>query len=183
MKKSFLTIVSLVAISLTAVAQKQVSSKTQIKFFSTTPAEDIEAFNVKSTSTFDPKTGELVFSIPMQSFEFSKSLMQEHYNSKNFLDTKKYPRAKLKGKVNISDIDLKKNDMYEIDVAGELTIKDITNTFYEKAVISVVNGKVAISSKFNIKLEDYGIVFLKGKPSTNISKSVAITVQSEYINN
>lgn len=180
MKKSILTIVALVSISLTAVAQKQASSKTQIKFFSTTPAEDIEAFNFKAVSTFDAKTGDIVYSIPMQSFEFSKSLMQEHYNSKKFLDTKKYPKAKLKGKLNISDIDLKKNNVYEVDIAGELTIKDITNTFYEKVEITVNNGKIIMRTKFNIKLADYGIVFLKGKPATNVAKTVEVTVETIY---
>ena len=67
--------------TITATAQKLVSSKTHFKFFSTTPAEDIEANNYKTVSTIETSTGEIVFSVPMQSFEFKKSLMQEHFNT------------------------------------------------------------------------------------------------------
>ena len=70
---STLSIVALVTVSLTTFAQKQTSSTTHIKFFSSTPAENIEANNYKSVSTLDTKTGDIVFSVPMQSFEFEKA--------------------------------------------------------------------------------------------------------------
>ena len=73
--------------------EKQKTSKTHIKFFSTTPVEDIEANNYATVGTIDPGTGKIVFSVPMQSFEFEKSLMQQHFNSKKFLDTKTNPKA------------------------------------------------------------------------------------------
>jgi len=70
MKKVILTIFALATISLTANAQKQTSSKTHIKFFSTTAVENIESNNYKSVSVLDTKSGDVVFSVPMQSFEF-----------------------------------------------------------------------------------------------------------------
>jgi len=39
---------------------------------------------------------------------------------------------------------------------------------------------VEIQSKFNIALADYNITFIKGKPSTNIAKTVESTVLAEY---
>ena len=106
MKKT--TILSIIAVavislmSITASAQKLVSSKSHIKFFSSTPAEDIEANNYKTVSTLDTSSGAIVFSLPMQSFEFEKALMQEHFNGKKFLNTKANPKSKLKA--NITDI-------------------------------------------------------------------------------
>lgn len=181
MKKSFLTIVALVTISLTAVAQKQVSTKTHFKFFSTTPAENIEANNYASVGTIDTKTGDIVFSVPMQSFEFEKALMQEHFNSKKFLDTKTNPKAKLTGKIaNISKVNFEKDGSYSADVTGDLTINGVTNPIKEKATIVVKGGKISLSSKFNLTLADYKIAFKGGKPSTNIAKTVEVTVEANY---
>jgi polyisoprenoid-binding protein YceI len=181
MKKSFLTIIALVTISLTAVAQKQTSSKTHIKFFSTTAAKNIEANNYKSVSTLDTNSGEIVFSVPMQSFEFEKALMQEHFNSKKFLDTKTNPKAKLKAKLtNLDKINFGKDGSYIADIDGELTINGVTNSIKEKATITVKGGKINLSSKFNLKLAEYKVAFKKGKPSTNIAKTVEVTVEANY---
>ncbi len=184
MKKTIFTTLAVVAIALTsftASAQKLVSTKTHFKFFSTTPAEDIQANNYKAVGTIEKTNGDVVFSVPMQSFEFEKALMQEHFNSKKFLDTKTNPKAKLVGKiVDLSKVDFTKDGTYPVDVAGELTINGVTNAVKEKATISVADGKIALMSKFNLTLNDYKIAFKKGKPSTNIAKTVEVTVQATY---
>ncbi len=167
--------------SLTVTAQKLVSSKTHFKFFSTTPAEDIEANNYKTVGTIETSTGEIVFSVPMQSFEFEKSLMQEHFNSKKFLDTKTNPKAKLVGKItDLTQVDFGKDGSYNVDVKGELTINGVTKAIAEKATITVSNGKVALESVFNITLVDYEIAFEKGKPSTNVAKIIEVTAKADY---
>ena len=48
-----------------------------IKFFSSTPVEDIEADNHKVTSVLDEATGKLEFAANMKSFEFEKVYMKE----------------------------------------------------------------------------------------------------------
>ncbi|NCT10418.1 MAG: YceI family protein [Flavobacteriia bacterium] len=181
MKKVFLTIIALVIISLTAVAQKQTTTKTHFKFFSTTPAENIEANNYASVGTIDPSTGDIVFSVPMQSFEFEKALMQEHFNSKKFLNTKTNPKAKLTGKiVNLDKVNFKNDGSYTADIEGDLTINGVTNPIKEKATISVKDGKLSLDSKFNLTLADYKVAFKGGKPSTNIAKTVEVTVSVNY---
>lgn len=180
-KQSIFTIIALVIISLTAVAQKQVTSKTHFKFFSTTPAENIEANNYASVGTIDTNSGDIVFSVPMQSFEFEKALMQEHFNSKKFLDTKTNPKAKLTGKIdNLDKINFGKDGSYIAEVIGDLTINGVTNAIKEKATINVKNGKISLNSKFNLTLADYKIAFKSGKPSTNIAKTVEVTVEANY---
>lgn len=181
MKKVILSMIALVFISLTTFAQKQVSSKTHIKFFSTTPAEDIEANNYASVGTIDPVSGDIVFSVPMQSFEFEKALMQEHFNSKKFLNTKANPKAKLTGKIeNLNAVDFSKDGSYTADVAGELTINGVTKPIKEKATITVKESKVSLNSRFNVTLADYEVAFKGGKPATNIAKTVEVTVEAEY---
>jgi polyisoprenoid-binding protein YceI len=162
-------------------AQKLVSSTPHFKFFSSTPAEDIEANNYKSVGTIETSTGDIVFSVPMQSFEFEKSLMQEHFNSKKFLDTKSNPKAKLVGKItDLSQVDFSKDGSYNVDIKGELTINGVTKPITEKASVKISSGKVALESAFNITLADYEIAFKKGKPSTNIAKVIEVTVKANY---
>lgn len=185
MKKTvLLSIVAALFISVAGYAQdseKLVSSKSHIKFFSTTPAEDIEANNTASVSTINKSTGEVVFSVPMQGFEFEKALMQKHFNSDKFLDTQTHPKAKLKGKItNLNEIDFTKDGTYNAVVEGELTIKGKTNPVKEMGTITVKGGKVSVHTKFNVTLAEYGIEFVKGKPSSNIAKTVEVTVDTEY---
>jgi len=185
MKK--ITILSIIAsivfsaTSFTASAQKLVSTQTHFKFFSSTPAEDIEANNYKAVGTIETSTGDIVFSVPMQSFEFEKSLMQEHFNSKKFLDTKTNPKSKLVAKItDLSQVNFKEDGSYPVDVAGDLTINGVTNAISEKASIDVKDGKVSLMSKFNLTLNDYEIAFKSGKPSTNVAKTIEITVHVNY---
>ena len=185
MKKTILlSVLAALFISAAGYAQnsdKLVSSKTHVKFFSSTPAEDIEANNTASVSTIIKSSGAVVFSVPMQGFEFEKALMQKHFNGKKFLDTKSFPKAKLKGTIkNLSEVDFSKDGTYQALVEGELTIKGKTKPIKEKGTIEVKGNIVKVQSKFDITLADYGVTFVKGKPSTNIAKTVEVTVKAEY---
>lgn len=160
---------------------KLVSSKTHIKFFSHTSFEDIQANNYASTSTIDLATGDIVFSVPMQSFEFEKALMQKHFNGEDFLDTKQFPKAKLKAKfTNLFQINFEKDGTYQANVEGELTIKGVTKPVKEKGTVTVKGKSIQVQSIFNVTLADYGITFVKGKPASNIAKTVEVTVHAEY---
>ena len=184
MKKLILSIAALILLSYSVSSQsgsKIVSKKIHFKIYSHTAAEDIEANNYKAVGTINTSTGEIVFSVPMQSYEFEKSLMQKHYNSKKFLDTKKYPKSKLKGKItNLSDVHLNMDGTYNATVEGSLTIHGQTKNIKENATVTVKGGSITLNSKINLTLEDYAIAFKDGKPSTNIAKVIEITVIAEY---
>ena len=183
-KVSILLIGFMLLIAGTAYSQennKLVSSKSHIKFHSHTSVEDIEANNYTAVGTINTETGEFVFSVPMQGFEFEIALMQKHFNSDKFLDTQAYPKAKIKGKItNLDNVDFTKDGSYPVSVEGELTIKGVTKTVNEKASIMVKSNTVHVQSSFNVVLADYGIEFLKGKPSKNIAQEVEVTVHGEY---
>lgn len=173
---------TILLVSFTSAFEKFSSSKTHIWFFSSTPVEDITAHNYQAVSTLDSQTGEVVFSVPMQSFEFEKSLMQKHYNSPDFLDTQKWPKAKFVGKiVNPSAVDFEKAGSYTVDIEGQMTIRDKTNPVKVKGTITVdSSGTIKAESKFNLTLADYGVAFKNGKPSTNIAKIIEINFEGEY---
>lgn len=162
-------------------SSRMVSSKSHIKFFSSTPAEDIEANNYSATSAINTGSGNVVFVVPMQGFEFEKSLMQKHFNQKKFLDTKSYPEARLVAKIiNIDKIDFSKDGKYDAMVEGELAIRGVTNKIKEKGTVTVKGGMIEAKSVFNVTLADYGIEFRRGKPSSNIADIVEVTVLAEY---
>ena len=185
MRKSILVfaIAGLVAITtaFSPLNGKLVSKAGHISFFSHTAVEDITANNYKVVSTIDPSSGEVVFSVPMQSFEFEKAKMQQHYNSSKFLDTKTFPKAKFKGNItNLGDIDFSKDGTYNATVSGDLSIHGVTKPTIEKGTITVKGDKVIIDTKMMLTLEDYEIAFKDGKPSTNIAKTIEITVKAEF---
>jgi len=163
-------------------ADKYISSKSHIKFFSTTPVEDIEANNYASVSTINPKTGDVVFSVPMQSFEFEKAMMQKHFNNEHFLETNIYPKSKLKGKItNLDKIDFSNDGKYAANFEGKITIKDKTSVIKEIGTITVSGGTLNLDATFNLTLADFGITFDEGEMvSTKIAKSVEVSVSSEY---
>jgi polyisoprenoid-binding protein YceI len=163
------------------IAGKLVSKNAHINFFSHSAIEDITANNYKGLSTIDTSTGNVAFSIPMQSFEFEKALMQEHFNGKDFLNTKEFPKAKFEGKItNLESIHFGQDGTYEATISGSLTIKEVTRPINEKGTIIVKEGAVSAESKFKLVLSDYGIAFKKGKPSTNIAKEIEVTLNADY---
>ncbi len=182
MKKNlFLLLLCSVGLTFGQANDKLVSQKTHFKFFSHTVAEDIEADNYKTVGTLQTNTGDIVFSVPMQSFEFEKAKMQQHYNSAKFLDTKQFPKSKLKAKItNLEGVNFAEDGSYEANISGDLSIHGVTNKIEEKATITVKDGKISLSSTFSLALADYGIAFTDGKPSTNIAKEIEITAIAEY---
>jgi polyisoprenoid-binding protein YceI len=181
LKQTILTF-SILLLSLNIFAQQRIiTTDTHIRFFSSTPAEDIESNNYASTGTLNPETGEVAFSVPMQSFEFEKSLMQRHFNQRRFLHTSEHPIAQLVGKIeNFDKVDLSKNGSYNVTVSGEMTIRGETNSFREPGTIKVENGIITANSKFFITLAEYGITFSGGKPASNIADKVEVTVLAEF---
>ncbi len=177
----FVFAIALSLVAFTLPEDKMVSKQTNINFFSHTAIEDILAKNTAAVSTINKATGDVVFSVPMQGFEFEIALMQKHFNSNKFLDTKAFPKAKLKAKItNLSDIDFSKDGTYQTNVQGELTIKGVTKAIAEKGSIIVKGTKIEVQSKFNVTLADYGVTFVKGKPAANIAKTIEISVQAVY---
>jgi polyisoprenoid-binding protein YceI len=174
-------ILSVAMFSFSVPPGKLVSKNTHVKFFSHTAVEDISANNYKVLSVIDQSTGSIFFSVPMQSFEFEKALMQEHFNGKDFLNTRDYPKAKFEGKItDLSSVRFTENGSYPVTVSGELTIKDVTRPVTEKGSIIVENGTIKAITKFNLILADYGVTFKKGKPSTNIAREIEVSVFAEY---
>ncbi len=153
------------------------SKNAQISLFSSAPIEDIAAKTSSGNSVYNAATGELMFSVAINTFRFPKSLMQEHFNS-DYLESDKYPRATFKGKVNEKP-DVTKNGTYNITVTGELDAHNVKQTRTIPGTITINNGVVSMASAFMVKCADHRIDIPK-LVFKNIAESIKINVNATY---
>jgi len=173
--KKWIIIVSVLMIMLEVSAQRYITKNGHIKFFSETPMETIEANNQVVNSALDVSTGDFVFKVLLKSFEFEKALMQEHFNE-NYVESDKFPNATLKAKVlNIKDYDFTSNNIFEVEVEGDLTLHGVTNKVKEKGTLTIKGDQINGTSTFIVKPEDYGIKIPKTVVD-NIAEEIEITV-------
>jgi polyisoprenoid-binding protein YceI len=163
----------------TVQAQKYMTKNGNIKFYSETPLETIEAKNSQVNAALDTQTGDLVFKVLIKSFQFEKALMQEHFNE-NYLESDKFPNSTFQGKViNLSAVDFSKEGSYEATIEGDLTIHGVTKKISEKGTFTVKSGdKIHGISKFNVKPADYDIK-IPGAVVKNIAEVLEVTVDIE----
>ncbi len=175
MKKIIIVFFIMAFLSLAVNAQKYITKTGKISFFSSAPLENIEAVNDQVNAALDFSTGDFVFKVLMKSFEFPKSLMQEHFNE-NYVESDKYPDASFTGKItNIKDINVANNNTVIVQAQGDLTIHGVTKKINTSGTIGIKNGVLTGYSKFTILLKDYNISIPKTVVN-NISKTIEITV-------
>ena len=90
-------------------------------------------------------------------------------------------KSKFTGNItNLNEIDFSADGTYTANVSGELTIHGVTKAITESATITVEGAKVIVDVELSITLADYNIAFKKGKPSTNIAKTIDAKVKAEF---
>lgn len=158
MKRIWLALIAVVLTSASFAQTKVYQTKTgKVKFYSSTKAEDIEAVNNQTDVKF-ATNGQLLFNLLVRGFVFPNALMQEHFNE-NYMESTKFPKAKFMGTIdNLALINFSKNGKYAVTTSGALEIHGVKQDVKAIAgVVEVVDGKLKLSSKFKIKIKDYGI--------------------------
>ncbi len=179
MKKAVIFISLIFAFAFVNAQDKFMTKNGHIRFYSHTPMEDIDGNNHQAGSILDVKTGEIVFNALIKSFEFSRALMQEHFNE-NYMESDKIPNAKFKGQIlNIKDVDLKKDGTYSVDVKGDLTVHGVIKNITVKGTLIVKGGKIEASSKFNVTAGDFNIA-IPSVVQEKIAKEIEVTVEMNY---
>jgi polyisoprenoid-binding protein YceI len=174
MKKTILA--GLIFLSLTAEAQKYISEKSFVSFFSDALLEDITADNKKASSIINTATGDIAFSIPIKEFQFAKSLMQEHFNEK-YLESETYPKSTFQGKLN--GFDPKAKGVQNVKAIGKLTIHGVTKDVEIPGTIEVRDNKLLAQSKFMVKVADYKVE-IPQLVFQNIAEQVEVTIDFVY---
>jgi len=158
MKKMLLLMLVLGIVQLAQAQSKYMTRTGTVNFIAEGPVkDDVKAVNNQAACVFDAATGEIVFQIAIKSFVFKKALMQEHFNE-NYMESHKFPKAVLKGKLmQVEKIDFSKNGKYPVIVNGEMDLHGVKKPVNEKGMLEVKNGKIFLSSDFQITLADYNI--------------------------
>jgi len=182
-KMKFITIVLLAWMSHLAQASSQVlytCKNVRITLYSSAPIEDIKASSSTGVSVYNATTGELAFSLSINSFQFEKSLMQEHFNS-DYMESDKFPKATFKGKIQ-EQIDASKDGTYPVTVTGDLTVHGVTQKRTIPGTVTIKNGVITMTSEFMVKCADHRITI----PSIvfhNIAEIIKMNVSATYVSN
>lgn len=153
------------------------SKNAQISLFSSAPIEDIAAKTSAGNSVYNAATGDLIFSVAVNTFKFNKSLMQEHFNS-DYLESDKYPRATFKGKVQERP-DVTKDGTYPVTVVGELDVHNVKKARTIPGTLTVSNGVITMSSEFMVKCADHNIEIPR-LVFKNIAETIKMNVNATY---
>ncbi|HRO43794.1 MAG TPA: YceI family protein [Flavipsychrobacter sp.] len=177
MKRTMIAVLIICSTAVSGYAQKYMTRTGKVTFFSSTPVENIEAFNNEVSGVVDAKSGDVAFIVPIKSFKFEKALMQEHFNE-NYMESDKYPKADFKGKIsNVGDINFAKDGTYNTRLQGKLTIHGVTKDVTLPGSVTVKGNSVTANSKFNVKTADYGIK-IPSVAENKIAKQIEVTVNT-----
>ena len=176
MKKSLFAVL-FTALCFGATAQKFITRNAYIKFFGSTPMENIEAVSNQTSSVIDGAEGQVAFQVLLNSFTFEKALMQEHFNE-NYVESEKYPKCVFRGKI-VGDVDYAKPATYKVSIKGTMSLHGVDKEIDVPATIIVEKDGVKLSAVFNVVPEDYKIE-IPGAVRDKIAKQMEVTVKAAY---
>jgi hypothetical protein len=126
-------------------------------FSASSPLEDINARSQKTAAVFDLQTQQLAFTIPVTSFQFKRTLMQEHFNE-NYMESERYPKATFKGKLAALDLAaLRSGGPQKVTTEGDLTIHGVTRRVQVPGTLELRNGRLLVRADFEVAPADYKI--------------------------
>lgn len=176
--KQLLGLAALLLLFTTVAAQDVHSCRNAtLSFFSSAPMEDIDAKTSQGVSAINTKTKAVYFKVPINTFQFKKKLMQEHFNE-NYLESEKYPHAEFKGNI-VDNVDFSKDGSYPVTVEGSLNIHGVSKNYREKGTITVKGGRINAAAKFNVRVADHKIK-IPTLVIKNIAEVVEVSVNADY---
>lgn len=180
MKTKILSLLFCMSLAAFVSAQTKYITKTgHIWFYSHTAIEDIEAHSHQVVAMVIPSKAAIAIAIPIMSFEFKKTLMQEHFNE-NYMESAKYPKATFQGTIkDPSTINSAKNGTYQTSVEGDLTIHNVTHKIKANGVVVVKDGKYNVTSKFIVSPKDYNIA-IESRFTGNIASNIEVNVNLDF---
>jgi polyisoprenoid-binding protein YceI len=146
--------------------------RNQVKFFSTTPLEDITGISndVKGKVTLDVadvKNMKGSITISVASIKTAIDLRDEHLRSENWLDAANYPEITFVIK-KVSDVKVVADNKIETKITGDFsvhgvtkeTVADVTLTYLdasEQTAQFAPGDLLGVQAKFNINLSEYDV--------------------------
>lgn len=165
---------------LMAQSQRYFTKAGEIVFDADGPLDDVEKIHAKSTTAscvVDVATGQIEWAVPIKSFKFENSLMEEHFNE-NYLESEKFPKATFKGTIqNTQAVKWTSDGSYPVKVQGKLTIHGVTKDISTSGTITVKGGQIQASAAMKVALEDYRIK-IPSVVGFKIAKEASVQIQA-----
>jgi YceI-like domain len=153
-------------IYLSANSQKMVTKTGIISFDGSVPSfEPVRAKNESVTCVLNAGNGQIASLALVKAFRFKTALMEEHFNE-NYIESEKYPKSILKGKLINFDKDYLSDKPKEYFLKGNIELHGVKKDVLIKVFISKTSKGVDIVSDFPLNASDFGIVipgYLKSK--------------------
>lgn len=158
MKKTIL-LLSVSLLTLVGFSQKKTTTSAVINFDASTSLDALpKAENKAVIAAIDLKKGTISFEAGVKNFSFSNPMMQDHFNGEKWMNSDKFPKATFNGKLNnTKKADFSKPGKYEVEITGDLTIKEISKPVKTTATITIEEKSTTANAEFTISLSDYGI--------------------------
>lgn len=140
-----------------AHAQKYLTRNGVVTFFSTSILEDIEARTEQVAALVDLTSNQVAFTIPIKSFQFKRTLMQEHFNE-NYMESGRFPKSSFSGRITDLNIDaLHKGGSQRVNVEGDITIHGVTKHIVVPGAVELQKGTLLVNAYFSVAPADYNI--------------------------
>lgn len=170
MKK--ITLIVLLIIAFRTIAQeKMVTYGGIIHFEASIPLfEEVKAMNEKTTCILITKTGQIACWMNIKDFKFERNLMEEHFNE-NYMESKRYPKAVFKGKIDKFDLKNINSVAKEYKINGKITIHGRTRKISISGTLKKVDKRIEINAEFPLNTDDF-MIEIPFIVRSKISKSV-----------
>ncbi len=126
-----------------------------VQFFSNAPLEDIKATSDQARGGVDLENNQILFIVPIKSFEFKKKLMQKHFNEQ-YLESDKFPTAKFEGSFS-KPLKINSQKPQLVKFNGTITIHGVTKEISEEVKITLQQNEIKAHSEFILKTKDFKI--------------------------
>jgi hypothetical protein len=148
----------------------------EASFFSSAPVENISARTDQGFSALSLKEKTIYCKIPIRSFAFRKSLMQEHFND-NYLESDKYPYAEFSGRILSGDISQKGD--HPVVIEGQLAIHGVSKQYKIEGNVHSTGNEITADAQFSVRLADHHIK-IPALLFHNIAEVVDVKIAARY---
>ncbi|PKB14973.1 YceI family protein [Flavobacterium sp. 5] len=160
MRKSvinFFVLLVIAVVNTNGFAQKMITKTGSIKFQASVPSyEEVAAENKSVSAVLERSTGDFAALVLIKGFRFKVALMEEHFNE-NYMESEKFSKATLKGKIEDFDISKVTNASKNFTLKGDFTIHGKTKSLTVIAKVSKAANGVNVIGVFEVKPEDFDI--------------------------
>ncbi len=150
-----------------------------VSFFGKKPFDNIRGDNHEVEGAINTKTGEVEFHAMIKSFHFQNKAIEKDFNEK-YMNSERYPESDFVGKIlNLADIDFNKYGEYQVVVAGEITIHNVTRRVSHPGILTVTKDELSAKSQFIVKPKDFKIKLPK-MFGIKMAREINVSVYMRY---